>query len=53
MDILILGIAFFAFLFLFDKVFPNFGSRMSEGGQLVATLAICIAFAVVASILFR
>ncbi len=51
MDILI-GISFFAFLFLFDKIFPNFGNGMSEGVSLFITLLICIAFAAVVGLLF-
>ncbi len=52
MDTLILGIAFFTFLFLFDKIFPNFGNGMSEGVALFITLLICIAFAAVVGLIF-
>lgn len=47
------GILFFTFLFLFDKVFPNFGDGMTEGMRLGVTLAICTAFAAVVGILIR
>ena len=50
---ILIGVSFFAFLFLFDKVFPNFGNGMSEGIRLVVTLVICTAFAAVAGLLFR